>query len=109
SPGDVQRARVSELSASHIDDVGGLGQRGDLFPVEQVAGNRFHAPGLEVTSYVRIAEPSHADDAFIGCGAFGKACEGRAHFARYAQYENVAFELRQIINQLLAWPRHELV
>ena len=63
APGHVLIAGRAELLTGHVDHAAAVGQGGQLRPVQQVAGDRLHAPVLQLLACTGLAEAGHAVDA----------------------------------------------
>ena len=98
-PGHVLVAGGAELLTGHVDHVGAVGQGGELRPLQQIAGERLHAPPLQPVARVGLAEAGHAIDA-VGRvelieGAHGHTRQGGAHLAADAEDHQVRVQLLQ--------------
>ena len=106
-PGQFFGPLRAELAPGHVNDILGLRQGFEGTAVEQVGLDGFNAPGLQPGFDVRIAEPRHADDAFVRRRVFGETGQGRSHLAADAQHHDIAVNGGQVIDQGLGRRRHE--
>ena len=101
-PGQRQIALRAELATGHEDDIRNFRQRLDSVLVEQVAIDGFDAAGVQPVLDAGIAEACNADNAAVGQGGLGEACQRRAHLAGHAQNHDVAIDLAEVVDQRLA-------
>ena len=108
-PGETGVAARTELVAGGEDDIGHVGQRRDRAAVEQIAGHRLDAGGVELLAHRGVAEAGDADDAPRRRRPLGQASERRPHLAGDAEDHQVALDRRQLVDQRLARQRQEVV
>ena len=101
-PGQRQVTLGAELASSHEHDIWSLRQRLDGGFVKQVAVDGLDAARLQPFLDRGIAESRDADDAAIRNRGLGQARQRRPHLAGDAQDHDVAVDLAEIVDQLLA-------
>ncbi len=85
-----------ELHAGHKDNVGGIGESGERFRVQQVTAHRLYALCLQLRFQPGGGESGDADhpprnSRDLRC-SFRHAGQGRPHFPTHAQDDNVAIK-----------------
>jgi hypothetical protein len=108
-PGEPGITARAELVPGREDDVRRVGKRGERGPVEQVAGDRLDAGGVEPLAHTGVAEAGDADDPPCRRCSLREAGERRPHLAGNAEDHEVAFDRRELVDQHLARQRQEVV
>jgi len=94
-PGEILLAGRAELAARHEHHIGKLGQRVDLFALEQIGLDAFDPVAGEFFAHAFLAEAGNADHALARRRALGEAGERRPDLSAHAKDDDVAGKLLQ--------------
>jgi len=111
-PGQLLGAAGAELAPGHEDDIGNLRKFAHPVAVEQVAGDGFDAPRLELFAFLRAAEARDTDHLAVDArqfhGAFGAPPHGDAHLPGDAENHQVAVEPFHQVDQFRRRDREQV-